>query len=131
MKQKKLFQEFFRYMLQQPCSKFHSVKELKEKIGVEELEKMSVAGAIGCAMIEKAIGGDVSAATWIRDTAGEKPTEERQGLLGCGEIRIFVQKNEQKIEITNKNNDLQKMPDNIHYQAICAPEDDKKGNDNS
>ena len=118
-------------MLQQPCSKFHSVKELKEKIGVEELEKMSVAGAIGCAMIEKAIGGDVSAATWIRDTAGEKPTEERQGLLGCGEIRIFVQKNEQKIEITNKNNDLQKMPDNIHYQAICAPEDDKKGNDNS
>ena len=92
---------------------------------------MSVAGAIGCAMIEKAIGGDVSAATWIRDTAGERPTEERQGLLGCGEIRIFVQKNEQKIEITNKNNDLQKMPDNIHYQAICAQEDDKKGNDNS
>ena len=131
MKQKKLFQEFFRYMLQQPCAKFNSVKELKEKIGGEELEKMSVAGAIGCAMIEKAIGGDVSAATWIRDTAGEKPTEERQGLLGCGEIRIFVQKNEQKIEITNKNNDLQKMPDNIHYRAICAPEDDKKGNNNS
>lgn len=131
MKQKKLFQEFFRYMLQQPCGKFSSVKELKEKIGVEELEKMSVAGAIGCAMIEKAIGGDVSAATWIRDTAGERPTEERQGLLGCGEIRIFVQKNEQKIEITNKNNDLQKMPDNMHYQAICAPEDGKNSNDNS
>lgn len=73
----------------------------------------------------------MSAATWIRDTAGERPTEERQGLLGCGEIRIFVQKNEQKIEITNKNNDLQKMPDNMHYQAICAPEDDKKGNNNS
>lgn len=131
MKQKKLFQEFFRYMLQQPCSQFANVKQLKEKIGIDALDQLSVAGAIGLAMVDKAINGDVGAATWIRDTAGEKPTEERQGLLGCGEIRIFVQKNEQKIEITNKNNNLQEMPDNIHYRAICAPEDDKNSNNNS
>ena len=118
-------------MLQQPCSQFANVKQLKEKIGIDALDQLSVAGAIGLAMVDKAINGDVGAATWIRDTAGEKPTEERQGLLGCGEIRIFVQKNEQKIEITNKNNNLQEMPDNIHYRAICAPEDDKNSNNNS
>lgn len=130
MKQKKLFQEFFRYMLQQPCSKFANVKELKEKIGVEELDQLSVAGAIGCAMIEKAIGGDVSAATWIRDTAGERPTEERQGLLGCGEIRIFVQRNEQKIEITNKNNDLQELTHNKTYRSILDDNNDNNTSNN-
>lgn len=111
MSQKKLFQEFFRYMLQKPCEFSPSAERLKEKLGVEGLEKMSVAGAIGLAMIDKAIGGDVAAATWIRDTAGERPSEGQQALLGCGEIRIFVQNNEQKIEIPNNIKDLSKLPD--------------------
>ena len=37
---------------------------------------ISVQTAINIAMMKRAIMGDVSAATWVRDTVGEKPTDK-------------------------------------------------------
>ena len=50
-------------------------KELFQKFGIEETER-NYAIAIACAIIEKAAKGDLSAASFIRDTIGEKPKEE-------------------------------------------------------
>ena len=50
-------------------------KELFQNFGIEETER-NYAVAIACAVTEKAAKGDLSAASFIRDTIGEKPKEE-------------------------------------------------------
>lgn len=50
-------------------------KELFENFGIEEGSR-DYATAIGCAVIQKAAKGDLSAAGFVRDTIGEKPKEE-------------------------------------------------------
>ena len=46
-------------------------------LSLDQAEKsnISVQTAINIAMMKRAIMGDVSAATWVRDTVGEKPTD--------------------------------------------------------
>ncbi len=50
-------------------------KELFENFGIEE-DSRDYATAIGCAVIQKAAKGDLTAAGFIRDTIGEKPSED-------------------------------------------------------
>ena len=47
-------------------------------LNLEEAQEknVSVQTAINVAMIQRAIMGDVQAATWVRDTLGEKPTDK-------------------------------------------------------
>lgn len=48
------------------------LREVLEKAGVD----MTNDNGIAFAMVLKALKGDLSAASWIRDTAGEKPKDE-------------------------------------------------------
>ena len=41
-----------------------------------EGKNISVQTAIDIAMVQRAIMGDVQAATWVRDTAGDKPSDK-------------------------------------------------------
>ena len=50
-------------------------RELFEKFGIDE-ESRDYAAAIACALIQKAAKGDLSAASFVRDSIGEKPKEE-------------------------------------------------------
>lgn len=81
-------------------------KKLSGKFIIEdEQEKIGGYEAIANAMIKEAIGGNVKAATFIRDTIGEKPREvvdfESESLSG---IKIkFVDK-------SNKNEKKEKDP---------------------
>lgn len=55
-----------------------SSAEFKELFDSFEIEKDSrdYAAAIGCAVILKAAKGDLMAASFVRDTIGEKPSED-------------------------------------------------------
>ena len=50
----------------------------EEVLNLEEAQEknVTVQTAIATAMIQRAIMGDVQAATWVRDTLGEKPTDK-------------------------------------------------------
>ena len=48
------------------------LKEALEKAGIDTTNDNGIAFA----MVLKALQGDISAANWIRDTAGEKPKDE-------------------------------------------------------
>lgn len=50
-------------------------RELFESFGIEENSR-DYAAAIACALIQKAAKGDISAATFVRDSNGERPKEE-------------------------------------------------------
>lgn len=50
-------------------------RELFESFGIEENSR-DYAAAIACALIQKAAKGDISAASFVRDSIGEKPKEE-------------------------------------------------------
>lgn len=50
-------------------------KELFESFGIDD-DSRDYAAAIACALINKAAKGDLSAASFVRDSIGEKPKEE-------------------------------------------------------
>lgn len=50
-------------------------KKIFKQFGIEENE-WNYAQAIACAIITKAAQGDISAASFVRDTIGEKPKDE-------------------------------------------------------
>lgn len=51
------------------------LNELFDEFGVDKNSR-DYATAIGCVVIQKAVKGDLSAMSFIRDTIGEKPKEE-------------------------------------------------------
>lgn len=53
----------------------NEIKEVFDKFGIEEGSK-DYAAAIACVGVLKAAKGDISWASFIRDTIGEKPKEE-------------------------------------------------------
>jgi hypothetical protein len=67
------------------------IKEIFEKFGIEEGSK-DYAAAIACAGVLKAAKGDLSWASFIRDTIGEKPKDEIEHSGGvvilCGDDDI-------------------------------------------
>lgn len=54
------------------------IKEVDDILDLEEADKanISVQTAINIAMIKRALMGDVQAAQYLRDTAGDKPTDK-------------------------------------------------------
>lgn len=53
--------------------------ELFERFGIDKKSR-SYAMAIACAIVQKAAGGDLSSAAYLRDTAGEKKGDEPQAV---------------------------------------------------
>lgn len=51
--------------------------------------------AVLAKVIEKALKGDLQAATFIRDTIGEKPTDKQEITGSLGVKKVFVTKEEQ------------------------------------
>lgn len=51
--------------------------------------------AVLAEVIEKALKGDLQAATFIRDTIGEKPTDKQEITGNLGVKKVFVTKEEQ------------------------------------
>ena len=57
------------------------LKDVKKKYPGIDVSNLTYRGIVGLAMLEKAVGAeefvkaDVSAAQWVRDTAGEKPVD--------------------------------------------------------
>ena len=51
--------------------------------------------AVLAKVIEKALKGDLQAATFIRDTIGEKPTDKQEITGNLGVKKVFVTKEEQ------------------------------------
>lgn len=52
------------------------LKEVFEEFGIKDDNDRNYAAAIACAITLKAAKGDLSAASFIRDTIGEKPIDE-------------------------------------------------------
>ena len=67
---RKLFKEAFKAYL-----------EMQDENALEGMDQTNLDGII-IAMGQKAKGGDVPAATFIRDTVGEKPTEKQEIDIG-------------------------------------------------
>lgn len=66
--------------------------ELREILEEAETEA-TVDNGIAFAMVLKALSGDLSAASWIRDTVGEKPKEE----LSLGGDAVVIISGDDKI----------------------------------
>lgn len=78
-------------------------KELKELLTialslVDSETDMSNAEMLVASMINKAIAGDVKAATFVRDTAGQKPVEQVEVLKNNINIVIGEEEDEHQSE---------------------------------
>lgn len=76
-REKKALRETLDALLNMPIKSgkhtdIESIKNLAELKG----KNISVQEAIAIAMLKKALKGDERAATWVRDTSGQKPTDE-------------------------------------------------------
>ena len=69
-RRKKTFKEVFEALMNEEIGKDITSESLAEKAGLTLQE------AIAIAVAEKAANGDVSAASFVRDTMGEKPTDK-------------------------------------------------------
>lgn len=58
-----------------------SVHKLLDQMGIDKKDRRW-SKAVAAAMIKKACGGDKPCADWVRDTAGEKPTEKQEVEYG-------------------------------------------------
>lgn len=67
--------------LKLPKGGLEEVHELLEEMGINKKDRY-YADALVAAMIHTALNGNVKAATWIRDTAGEKPTDKKEVEYG-------------------------------------------------
>lgn len=67
--------------LQLPKNGIKGVNKMLKEMGIDE-DHRDYGTAMAAAMVHKAIHGDVSAAHWVRDTAGEKPTEKVEQEYG-------------------------------------------------
>ena len=86
---KRILKTFCQSILREKAINFSSLDFLKKKFDPEKVEEVSVAGAIVLAQVAKAIEGDAISASWVRDTAGEKPSDKVEvGLLKEGEVVI-------------------------------------------
>lgn len=86
---RKLLKQFCVAILKENAASFADLEFLKKRFDHEVLKTVNVAGAIVLAQVSKAIEGDTVAASWIRDTAGEKPSDRVDvGLLKEGEVVI-------------------------------------------
>ena len=74
-RRKKCFKEVVNGMLAEKASP-ELVEELARAVMKKAKKNMTLDEAIAVAQIIKAIKGDTQAATWVRDTAGEKPTDK-------------------------------------------------------
>lgn len=103
---RKILKTFCQTILKENAASFADMDFLKKRFNNEVLQTVNVAGAIVLAQLSKAIEGDTVAATWIRDTAGEKPTDRVDvGLLKEGEVIINLSHGGTLSEI-----DLQNQP---------------------
>ncbi len=85
----KILRSFTQAILRERAFDFSRLDFLKNRFDADRVEKVSVAGAIVLAQVARAIDGDTVAAGWIRDTAGEKPSDKVEvGLLKEGEVVI-------------------------------------------
>lgn len=88
-KETKLLRAFTQAILRERAFDFSRLEFLKIRFDSEKVENLNVAGAIVLAQVARAIEGDTVAASWIRDTAGEKPSDKVEvGLLKEGEVVI-------------------------------------------
>ena len=68
---------------------FRKVLEALLVLDAPDLDGMSNLEGICVSLVKKAQAGDVGAATWVRDTVGQKPTDKaEQMLLGAGSIEV-------------------------------------------
>lgn len=79
---KKTMKEILNALLDSKPSK-QRLKDVKKKYPGIDISNLTYRGIVGLAMLEKAVGAeefvkaDVSAAQWVRDTAGEKPVDKQ------------------------------------------------------
>lgn len=64
-----------------PKNGIKGVNKMLKEMGIDEDHRF-YGDALAAAMVHKAIHGDVSAAHWVRDTAGEKPREKTEVEYG-------------------------------------------------
>ena len=80
-RQKKTMQEIAKYILSMSIQngEKHSVEEIQNLAEVKG-KNISVDEAILLKQVEKALKGDINSATFVRDTAGQKPIEQIQQI---------------------------------------------------
>lgn len=80
-RQKKTMQEIAKYILSMSIQQGekHSVEDIQNLAELKG-KNISVDEAILIKQVEKALKGDINSATFVRDTAGQKPIEQIQQL---------------------------------------------------
>lgn len=80
-RQKKTMQEIAKYILSMSIQQGekHSVEDIQNLAELKG-KNISVDEAILLKQVEKALKGDINSATFVRDTAGQKPVEQIQQL---------------------------------------------------
>lgn len=80
-RQKKTMQEIAKYILSMSIQQGekHSVEDIQNLAELKG-KNISVDEAILIKQVEKALKGDINSATFVRDTAGQKPVEQIQQL---------------------------------------------------
>lgn len=78
-RQKKALKETLDVLLSMPMKngKYADIEAIKNFAALKG-KNISVQEAMVIAMLQRAMKGDVKAAEWIRDTAGQKPTDKVQ-----------------------------------------------------
>lgn len=80
-RKKKNMQEIAKYILSMSLQtgEKHNIEEIQNLAEVKG-KNLSVDEAILLKQVEKALKGDINSATFVRDTAGQKPVEQIQQL---------------------------------------------------
>ena len=80
-RQKRTMQEIAKYILTMSLQQGekHSVEDIQNLAEIKG-KNISVDEAILLKQVEKALKGDINSATFVRDTAGQKPVEQIQQL---------------------------------------------------
>ena len=80
-RQKKTMQEIAKYILSMSLQQGekHSVEDIQNLAELKG-KNISVDEAILIKQVEKALKGDINSATFVRDTAGQRPVEQIQQL---------------------------------------------------
>lgn len=87
-REKKLFRDVIRALLQGSVPDEEKVQALLMRYGLDP-SKADILDTINLAQVDKALNGDLAAAMYLRDTAGEKPKDKVEMEGGPGTLNVI------------------------------------------
>ncbi len=91
-----------------------SVHELLDQMGIDKKDRRW-SKAVTAAMLKKAAEGDKPCADWVRDTAGEKPTDKQEIEYGDNTIQAITA----GMSLIDKQKAIKELVDDLKPGGSC------------